>query len=1010
MSDAVARAHGRVRNVVALGIVLAGVLRAFALDPSLDISQYAHTSWKIRDAFVNGNITSMAQTPNGYLWLAGELGLVRFDGVRAVAWQPPAGQQLPSNNIRQLLVAHDGTLWIGTMKGLASWKNGQLTTYPELNGKAIGSLLQDREDTIWVGTFEPPSAGRLCAIRSGRMGCQGGDGLFGLGIDKPYEDSKGNLWFAAEHGFWKWKPGRSEFFAAPDGVWGGFTEDDQSNLLIGGKFGLRRVVSGGLEPYSPPGAPPQFIVTKMLRDREGGLWIGTVDRGLLHIHHGKTDAFSEADGLSGDFVVNFREDREGNMWVATTNGLDRFRSYAIPNISVKQGLSNTVTTSVAASTDGNIWIATTNGLNKWHNGQISVLLKGSTITTLFQDSSRRVWLSNRAKFGYLENDQFVPVHDLPGGNIYSATESPPGDLWVPNEEAGLLHLRREQIVQQIPWAGLGQNDSAWVVAADPSKRGVWLGFSQSGVSYFADGGVKRAYSAAEGLGKGSVRGLRFGPRGALWAATEGGLSRIKDGQISTLTSKNGLPCDTVHWSMEDDDHFIWLYMACGLVRISKSDLDAWLKDPGLTVKTRVFGISDGVRNLATAPLQGVTKSPDGKIWFAAFDGVSVIDPHHLAFNELQPPVHVEQITADRVTYDMASGNGNVRLPPRIRDLQIDYTGLSLVVPEKVLFRYKLEGWDRDWQDVGTRRQAFYTNLPPRNYRFRVMACNNSGVWNEAGTLLDFSVAPAYYQTIWFRLSCVIAFLALLAGLYQLRLQQLARQFNMRLEERVNERTRIARDLHDTLLQSFQGVLLKFHAVTYLLTDRPEAEKALEAVIEQARQAIIEGRDAVYGLRSSSVPLDNDVVRVLSVLGEELAANQTDGSRTDFRVQVEGIPRNLAPLICDEIYRLGGEALRNAFQHAQARRIELEIRYDWRQFRLRVRDDGKGIDPKILGGDGRAGHYGLPGMHERARVVGGKLSVWSEIDSGTEAELTIPAAAAYAKSSAHRRPRFFRKGA
>ena len=232
---------------------------------------------------------------------------------------------------------------------------------------------------------------------------------------------------------------------------------------------------------------------------------------------------------------------------------------------------------------------------------------------------------------------------------------------------------------------------------------------------------------------------------------------------------------------------------------------------------------------------------------------------------------------------------------------------------------------------------------------------------------------------------------------------------MVLEARVNERTRIARDLHDTLLQSFQGVLLKFHAVTYLLTNQPEAEKALEAVIEQAREAITEGRDTVYGLRSSTVPA-NEIARALSVLAEELAANQTDGNRADFRVHVEGVPRNLAPIVRDEVYRLGCEALRNAFRHAHAERIELEIRYDRRQFRLRVRDNGKGIDPKVLRGDGHPGHYGLPGMHERARLAGGKLAVWSEIDSGTEAELTIPASVAYAKSSTPRGPMFFGRGA
>jgi len=283
----------------------------------------------------------------------------------------------------------------------------------------------------------------------------------------------------------------------------------------------------------------------------------------------------------------------------------------------------------------------------------------------------------------------------------------------------------------------------------------------------------------------------------------------------------------------------------------------------------VFDSSDGVRAVAEANTVGpqVAKATDGKLWFNSHDGVSVLDAHHLALNKLSPPVHIEQITANHKTYAVTSdASGNVRLPPRVRDLQIDYTALSLVAPEKVLFRYKLEGWDRDWQDVGTRRQAFYNTLPPRNYRFRLMACNNSGVWNDAGTSLDFSVAPAYYQTIWFRSLCVIAFLALLAGLYELRLRQVARQFNLRLEGRVGERTRIARELHDTLLQSFQGVLMKLHAVTYI-PDRTEANQTLKNVIKEARQAITEGRDAVQGLRSSTV-VTNELARARSACWEK----------------------------------------------------------------------------------------------------------------------------------------------
>jgi signal transduction histidine kinase len=579
--------------------------------------------------------------------------------------------------------------------------------------------------------------------------------------------------------------------------------------------------------------------------------------------------------------------------------------------------------------------------------------------------------------------------------VYDIVEVGQGHLWLANQQAGLLHLFQKHMVQQIPWAGLGHTDLAMTLAAAPSGKGLWLGFFDGGVAYFADGGIQKSYSAAQGLGQGWVTGLRFDPGGALWADTQGGLSRIKDDRITTLTSKNGLPCDGVHWSIEDDDNSVWLYMPCGLARIARSELDAWASDPARIVKTTVFDTSDGVPN---SPLPGsfahrVTKSSDGKLWFVTQDGVGIIDPHHLAFNKLPPPVHIEQITADDKTYDATNG---LRLPPRIHYLSIDYTALSLTIPEKVRFRYKLEGEDKNWREVGNVRHVEYTNLPPKHYRFRVLASNNSGVWNEQGAALEFVIPPAWYQTNWFRVACLAAFALLLWALYRLRVRQLAYQFNMRLEERVGERTRIARDLHDTLLQSFQALLPRLQAAIYKLPESPvEARKTLEVAVDQASEAITEGRDAVQGLRLSTVE-QNDLALAIRTVGEELASADDNQSSSEFNVVVEGTSRNLHPILRDEVYRLAAEALRNAFRHAAARSIEVEIRYDERQFRLRIRDDGKGIGDEVLRAEERKGHYGLPGMKERAGLVGGKLTIWSEVDNGTEIELVIPASRAYAQ--------------
>jgi signal transduction histidine kinase/ligand-binding sensor domain-containing protein len=1035
MLGTVGIARGRARHLLALGTLLAGMLLAwrphvFALDPTLDVSQYAHTAWKIREGFTKGTIQAMAQTPDGYLWLGTDYGLLRFDGVRNVVWQPPSGQHLPSAQVGNLLAARDGTLWIGTTKGLASWKGDKLTVYPELAGRFVFALFEDHEGTVWAGGVAFPPPGRLCAIQSGSVHCDGEDGSLGFGVFGLYEDSKGNLWVGVHNGLWRWRPGTPEFHSMPDVPDGiqAFAEDDDGALLIVMRGAIQRLIDAKLSPYLVPGTVQPLHAQRLFRDHDGGLWIATSDRGLMHVHQGRTDVFAQSDGLSGNWVAfPLLEDREGNIWVPTLNGLDRFREFAVPTFSVNQGLSTAVVLSVLAGRDGNVWLGTSGGLNRWNHGQVTSFgkrvgsakpdgkLNGYPPDSLFQNDHGRIWVSTYREFGYLENDRFIPISGVPGGGTHSITGDNAGNLWIANQLLGLFHLLSGNVVQQIPWAGLGRKDYAESLIADPVHGGLWLGFYKGGIAYFSDGGVRAAYSVANGLGEGRVNGFRLDPDGTLWAAAEGGLSRLKNGRIATLSSKNGLPCDAVHWVIADDAHSFWLNTACGLVRIARSELDAWAaaedkdkdSDPKRTTQVTVFDSSDGVRSMAypTGFTPHVAKSTDGKLWFATWDGVSVIDPQHLPYNKLPPPVHVEQITADHKTYDTASDmNGNLRLPALIRDLEIDYTALSFVAPEKVRFRYKLEGLDRDWQDVGNRRQAFYTNLPPRHYRFRVAACNNSGVWNEEGAVLHFSVAPAYYQTTWFRVSCVAAFLALLWGLYQFRLRQLARQFSIRLEERVNERTRIARDLHDTMLQTFQGVLLKFYGLSVMLADRPEGQQKLEGLLEQGQQAINEGREAVLGLRSSTV-IANDLARAFTTLGEELAVKQDSHNPVAFQVEVEGETRDLHPILRDEVYRIACEALRNAFQHSGAARIEVGIHYDDRQFWVCIRDNGKGIDPEVLDAGGREGHYGLPGMHERAKLAGGRLVVKSGVNSGTEAKITIPAARAYAKSRSPAGPHF-----
>ncbi|MFI4886912.1 MAG: two-component regulator propeller domain-containing protein [Steroidobacterales bacterium] len=983
------------------------------MDAALDINEYAHTAWTVRDGFSLGNIYTIAQTPDGYLWLGSEFGLFRFDGAHSVLWQPPSGQHLPNDAVNDLMVAHDGTLWIGTFGGLVTWDGHRLTRLREFDGQVITALYQDREGRVWVGTMQ--SSAQLCALREGRAAhCYGAQLELGTAVWTVYEDDSGTLWAGTQTGLWRIEPGTPRRVATTNALGAallpgsgpiGLTHSGDGSLLLAvHNAGLMRLVGDEVKPY------PISIgdSNRLLRDRDGSLWIGTIERGLIHLHDGRADTFTQADGLSGDIVLSLFEDREGSVWVSTTGGLDRFRELPVSTISVRQGLPSDVTSAVLAASDGGVWIATHDGLTRWQNGKVTTYRRASglpddSVQSLFQDRSGRVWAYTDRGLGYLEHGRYSAVPGVPGGEVNSITGDGADSLWLSGQQS-LLHLRAGRLVARVPWSSFGHSVS--VLLSDPQRGGLWLGFWQGGgVSYFKDGRVRASYTAANGLSGGHVTDLRL-QNGALWVATMGGVSRIENGRIATLTRKNGLPCDPAMWTLEDNQHALWVYTACGLVRIARPQLDAWIAHPVHRIEATVLGPQDGVRLRSTsagpyAPRAAI--GADGKIWFLSGGGVQVLDPAHIVFNRLPPPVHIERVIADGKPYwqNLLQGTAaTLRLPPRTRDLEIDYAALSLVAPEANQFRYRLDGRDRGWYDAGNRRVALYTDLPPGAYRFHVIASNNSGAWNEQGAAIEFSIAPMFWQTPWFRIACGMALVALLLALYWLRARQLALQFNRTLDARVEERTRIARDLHDTLLQSFQGVLLQFGAALRLLAAEPQKARAvLAGAIDQAAHAIKEGREAVQGLRMSAEE-SSDLAAPIARLAKELAAERQGAAAPTVRIEVQGTVRPLHPIERDEAFRIAAEALRNAVHHSQGTQIEVEFRYDAHGFRLRVRDDGRGMDPNVLAQGDRAGHFGLRGMRERAALTGGKLTLWSAPNAGMEVELVIPASRAY--PSARRR--------
>jgi len=454
---------GTLAKACAPVILLACCHCASALNPALDINQYAHNAWTVRDGFFTGATTSIAQTADGYLWLGTEFGLLRFDGVRSVPWQPPAGEHLSSSYIRRLLAARDGRLWIGTAKGLASWKDGKLTSYPELAGQAVSALIEDREGTVWAGAAI--STGRLCAIQRGITQCFGEDGRFGRELASLYEDSRGNLWAGGTTGLWRWKPGPPRRYPMPDLVQA-LIEGDNGALLMAMRGGIRQLVDGKAEAYPLPDAGRRFTPLRFLRDRNNGLWIGTPDRGLLHVHQGRTDVFAQVDGLSGDFIDNLFEDREGNIWVATRDGVDRIRDFAVATVSGKQGLSTALVWSVLAAKDGSVWLGTPDGLNRWNDGHITIYgkrnsgLPDDSVDSIFQDDRGRIWVSTHGGVAYFDSGRFIPLSAMPAGpNVFSMAGDMAGNLWI-SQDNGLFHSAGDNAVDQVPWAKLRRKDAA----------------------------------------------------------------------------------------------------------------------------------------------------------------------------------------------------------------------------------------------------------------------------------------------------------------------------------------------------------------------------------------------------------------------------------------------------------------------------------------------------------------------------------------------------------------------
>jgi PAS domain S-box-containing protein len=760
---------------------------AKAVDPDRRISQYAHTAWRVRDGAFAGAPTAIAQTTDGYIWIGTLAGLLRFDGVRFVPFVPPTGKHLPSPAVISLLGATDGSLWIGTAHGLAQWKNGDLINFPAIAHR-VNSIYEDREGTIWIARSRT-TLGGVCKVSASVATCYGPkDGA------PPYAgtligDNLGYFLIGGETALIRWKPGSSASYelpglkssaglagivslaAAPDGsVWVGIEQP-------GHGLGLEQWVNRSWKTLITPTLDSSRLHVINLRlDRHNSLWIATDGTGIYRVHDGNVDHFGAADGLSSDTAENLFEDREGNLWAITSGGLDCFRDIPVVSFSVREGLTNDWVESILATHDGTVWIGNHGGLDLVRGNVVSSIgpkngFRGNRVTSLFEDHAGRLWVGLDNGLLICEQGRFTPVHYADGrpvGIVVAMTEDMDNNVWAaairpPGRPTKLICFRDGRFVKEISDRRLDVSS----LAADP-QSGLWLGVDGGLARYRNDQAQIFPFEHANA----EVDQILAESDGSVLAATSDGLVERRGDSQHILDGKNGLPCNRIFAIVTDKHSDFWLYAECGLIEIKSADVQRWREHPDIKVKFDLFDAFDGALPYLPPFSPIATRSNDGRLWFANDSMAQMIEPDRMLRNPIPPPVHIEDVIADRKRYSPQDG---LHLPALTRDLEIDYTGLSFVVPQKVRFRYKLEGYDRDWQDPQTRRQAFYSNLRPGNYRFHVIASNNSGVWNEAGAELDFNIPPAYYQTIWFRGLCVLAFFTLLWAGYQMRVRQLQEQ-------------------------------------------------------------------------------------------------------------------------------------------------------------------------------------------------------------------------------------------
>jgi signal transduction histidine kinase/ligand-binding sensor domain-containing protein len=1009
---------------LATTLVLLGLAaQLHALDPARTLSHYMRERWGTDRGFPGGAVSALAQTSDGYLWIGTAHGLVRFDGLTFTTFRQVPPTLVPMGPVQALLTDSEDNLWIllQSTKILRYHKGSFELGHDEAE---VGiTAISRRNDgavlfcSLAYGTLTY-SAGKFAILPSSKSN--------GSANSAAAETNDANDTLSSR---FSWATGvASHRLADPDSAVVSMAETDDGKLWLGTQDrGLFSVVKGRISAIAKDRMGAK--VTCLLPMAGGKLWIAT-ETGMMIWDGTKLTQTDVPEALRPSKVLAMIRDRDANVWLGTSAGLVRVNA---AGLSFEGKKSSGPVTALFEDREGNLWAGGPQGIERMRDGAFVTYsvrsLQSDSSGPIYVDQQGRAWFApfegglhwlKDEKSGSVEND------GLSQDVVYSITGGKDG-LWVGRQRGGLTHLQfagSSLTAKTYTQAnGLAQNG---VYAVFQGKdRSVWAATLSAGVSQFANGRFI-TYSKGSGMSSNTVTSMAEGSDGTMWFATANGLNAFSNGQWRVFTAHDGLPSENINCLLSDSAGVLWIgttsgpaFLQTGRVE-SLSAAPASLREPILGIAEarngqlwiatanhvlsvprqslldgvlrdtdlRIYGVEDGLLGTEGVKRErSVFADDSGRVWFSLDRGLSVIDTTRALGSSPPATVQIESISVDGSPMDPAQF---IRVPPGSHRITFNYSGLSLSVPERVRFRYLLDNFDRNWSEPTAAREAVYTNLGPGPYQFRLLASDSNGTWRGSEAALAFKVDPAFWQTWWFRVSSVLVIALIMLAFFRSRELRLTKQLNMRFEERLAERTRIARDLHDTLLQGFLSASMQLHVVADQLPPDFPSKPVFDRVLELMARVIDEGRNALGGLRSSPGGA-LDLGQALSQIQQEFPENE----ERSFHVIVEGSPRSLHPVIRDEIYSIGREALTNAFRHSRATSIEVELEYASHQLRVLVRDSGVGFDEKVVK-FGRDGHFGLSGMRERAKKIGSKLRVLSRPGGGTEVELCVPGHTAFVR--------------